>query len=626
VEVPRAEATGYGCTEAPRGILYHRYTLDARCRSAASVAMASQAKVSYPERTMKTQFQMLAHAMPGGENLWREDPVLRHVVRRLLPDPTWQWAEPMLDAMGAVVPARVDRLAALADRHGPTLRSHDRFGERIDEVEYHPAYRELEEIAYGSGMVALKYDPEVRAAHGGSIHTVGFALGILFSQAESGLYCPLCMTDGAARLIERHASETLRNLYLPRLASRDARTLYTGAMFLTEKQGGSDVGANATRAVRAEAPGFGDLWKLYGEKWFCSNVDAQVAMVLARPEGAPAGTRGLGLFLLPRPLPDGSRNHGVVIERLKDKLGVRSMATGEVRLDGALAFQVGEVDQGFRIMTQMVNLSRLYNAVASAAVLRRAVFEAARWAKVRTAFGKPIASHPLCAATLADLWAEAHGATALVFAAVSALDRLDARGAESDARLSRILIPLAKGYLGKVGVAGISEAMEVVGGNGYIEEWPLPRMLRDAQVLPIWEGTTNIQVLDAFRAMAKESAHQDLFEAVRAWLSVGRAQGELAAGDAEAALRELAEAVPVLADAGEGAQHLWRRWFDRCAQACEVAALLREAASPQPIPDGPRAVRMLAAAAERLARRHLRGARLVLEGLGGPPAEEDLLS
>jgi alkylation response protein AidB-like acyl-CoA dehydrogenase len=572
---------------------------------------------------MKTPFHLLTKPLPPSDNLWREDPVLRHLLRRMLAEPTWQWAEPQLDAMGAAVPARVDALAVVADRNGPVLHTHDRNGERVDEVEYHPAYRELARIAYGSGLVAYKYDPEIRALHGDHLHALGFALGYLFSQGEAGLYCPLCMTDGAARLIERYGNESLRSLYVSRLAARDPERLYTGAMFLTEKQGGSDVGANATRAVFEAGTHHGEIWKLYGEKWFCSNVDAPVALVLARPEGAGPGTRGLGLFLLPRPLPDGSRNRGVVVDRLKDKLGTRSMPTGEVRLDGALAFQVGEVDQGFKMMVQMVNLSRLYNAVASASGLRRAVFEATRWARARTAFGRPIIDHPLCAATLADLWAESTGATALAFSAVEALDRAD-RGSDAAARLVRILTPVAKGYLGKRVVAGISEAIEVIGGNAYVEEWVLPRMLRDAQVLPIWEGTTNIQVLDVFRAMAKEAAHLELFEAVRGWLSAGRPAGERAADDAARSLAELGEALGPLADAGEHAQHLWRRWYDRCAQVCEVALCLREAAMPQPLGDGARAAHAFRAAAERLAAKHLRVPQVLLEGLGDPAADAEL--
>ena len=574
-----------------------------------------------------SRFDMLSRPLTGGESYWQEDLALRHLVRRILPEAAWRFAEPQLQAMGALAPQRVDELAALADRHGPTLHTHDRTGARQDAIEYHPAYRELQTIAYGGGLVALKYDPLVRAAHPESLHAIGFALGYLFSQAEAGLYCPLCMTDGAARILERHAQVPLAAYYVPRLASRHVGDLMTGAMFLTEKQGGSDVGRNATRAVPDGQDELGAIWRLYGEKWFCSNVDAGVALVLARPDGAPDGTRGLGLFLVPRPLPDGSRNAGVLVDRIKPKLGTRSMPTGEVRLDGAVAYAVGEVDRGFRIMAEMVNLSRLYNAVASAAAMRRAYHEAASWARAREAFGRPVGQHPLCAATVADLAADSVGAMAHVFAAVHALDRSDARGTEQDARLLRLLTPLAKGSLGKMAVASASEAMEVIGGNGYVEDWALPRLLRDAQVLPIWEGTTNIQVLDAFRAILKEQAHEVLFEVLRAAVQPGVTEAVPAALDVMAALDELQCALPRLGEAGERAQHLWRTWFDRAAAVTQVAMCLREAfASPVLEGDeGLAAGRLFSAAAERLARKRLRGQPHVLAALGTSATDADLV-
>jgi alkylation response protein AidB-like acyl-CoA dehydrogenase len=576
---------------------------------------------------MPQPFSMLDRPLAGGENAWREDPVLRHLLRRTMSDACWRWAEPQLDAMGALAP-RIDALGALADRHGPTLMTHDRTGARIDEIRYHPAYLELARIAYGSGMIAAKYDPPTRVAHPEGLHGFGFGMGYLFAQGEAGLYCPACMTDGAARVVERYGNDALLSYYVPRLASRELETLMTGAMFLTEKQGGSDVGANATRAVHEGRSEFGDVWRLHGEKWFCSNVDAGVALVLARPEGAEPGTRGLGLFLVPRPLPDGRRNEGVIIERIKDKLGTRSMPTGEVRLDGAIGFAVGDVRRGFRMMLDMVSLSRLYNAVASASCIRRATSEAIRWSKARNAFGRPIVEHPLCASTLADLSAESVAATALVFAAVHALDRSDARGLESEVRWMRILTPLAKGYLGKLAVAAASEAMEVVGGNGYVEEWVFPRLLRDAQVLPIWEGTTHIQVLDAFRAMAKDGAHAALFEHTRGALGGAIERGLSGAADAVSALDDLERALPVLAEKGERGQHHWRAWFDRAAQATEIALCLREAAAPAipGSPSGDDVREVFAAAGEHLARKHLRGARPVLADLGTHAADLRLLA
>src|SRR5258706_6469952 len=246
---------------------------------------------------------------PPAISFWEASPLFRALIRRKLDDDAWAWAEPRLIAMGQRAAFEVAPLAAIADRESPRLVTHDARGERIDRVDYHPSYREMERIAYGSGMIALKYSEH---PHGRDAHLVGYALGYLFAMAEMGLYCPLCMTDGVARVVSRHRTEAMKARVVPRLASADVATLWTGGMFLTERAGGSDVGANET-AARRDA---GGAWRLTGHKWFCSNVDAQAVLVTARPEGAPEGTRGLRTFLL---LPRG--NPGVTIDRIKEKLG-----------------------------------------------------------------------------------------------------------------------------------------------------------------------------------------------------------------------------------------------------------------------------------------------------------------
>jgi acyl-CoA dehydrogenase len=356
----------------------------------------------------------------------------------------------------------------------------------------------MERIAYGSGMIAMKYQTH---EHSAAAPIVGFALGYLFSMAEMGLYCPLCMTDGVARVLTRHGTHDQVMRVVPHLTSTDTSTLWTGGMFLTERAGGSDVGANQT-AARKDADG---TWRLTGHKWFCSNVDARAVLVTARPEGASAGTNGLRTFLLLT-----RDNPGVTIERLKDKLGVRSMPTGEVTLNDAVAEEVG----GFHAMAEMLNLSRLYNSVASCGVIGRAVYEARHYIERRHAFGRPIVEWPLAQATFFDMEAEHVAAMLLTFETVDALCRADAGDADA-ARVLRILTPIAKAVTGKLAVPCVSEAMELIGGNGYIEESPMPRLLRDAQVLPIWEGTTNILVLDALRVMHKDGSQELLLSRIR---------------------------------------------------------------------------------------------------------------
>ncbi len=476
---------------------------------------------------------------PPEISYWDASPALRALLARRLPAAELLWAEPQLRTMGEIAAREVAPRAQVADRESPRLVTHTPAGERCNRVDYHPAYREMERIAYGSRMVSMKYDPAVIEAHGASLQIVPFALGYLFAMGEMSLYCPVCMTDGVARIVSRYGTPEQAARVVPRMGAPDAEQRWTGAMFLTERAGGSDVGANETTARRA-ADG---TWLLTGQKWFCSNVDAQAVLVTARPEGAQSGTRGLETFLLLAP-----GNPGVEIERIKEKLGVRSMPTGEVRLADAPAERLA----GFEAALEMMNLSRLYNSVASVAVIGRALHEARWYVERRKAFGRPVIQHALAENTLLDLEAEHRAALGLTFEAVDALGRAD-RGDAAAARELRALIPLVKAVTGKLAVPCVSEAMEMIGGNAYIEESPLPRLLRDAQVLPIWEGTTNILVLDFLRVAKKHRGHEPLLARVRRALP--REAEEIAAG-----FDDLEEK-----DA--------RGWMDRLARALELALL-----------------------------------------------------
>lgn len=505
---------------------------------------------------------MFEESIPSEQHcdFWEADSLFRAIVEASLPSDTWPQALPALASMGRRAGIEAAPLAAVADRLSPRLVTHDPQGRRIDHVEYHPSYRQMEEIAYGGGCVAVKYEEgPLRSCR----HRIGFALGYLFGQAESGLFCPVCMTDGVARVLEKFGSEEQQRSHIPRLAARDTRTLARGAMFLTEKQGGSDVGATATRAVRD-----GDGWRLDGEKWFCSNVDAELCLTLARPEGAVDGTKGLGLFLMARDLPDGSRN-GYRIDRIKDKLGVRSMPTGEVTLEGARAEQVGKIDRGFAMMAEMLNLSRLYNSIASIAVLRRAALEARRYTSRRHAFGRPVIDHPLARVALESVEDALLGSTLVVWRVVTLLDAADG-GDRRAASLVRSLTPLIKYSTAKIAVAGVSECLELHGGQGYIEESVMPRLLRDAQVLPIWEGTTNILVLDTIRALRREESGEALLE-------LGKSDGEpVALASARDGLRrDMAAAV-----SGSYPEEQLRGLTDRLMRVLTMGELARARAVP----------------------------------------------
>ena len=491
---------------------------------------------------------------------WLEsEAALGRILSRQL-GPAFEKAKPRLQRMGDQAANEGAVWAAEADRNTPKLVTHDRTGERIDEIDYHHSYRKLQQLGYGGGVVAASYDPALAAERGDAPKALTFGLGYLFGQAEAGLYCPICMTDGAAYLLSKFGTAELKARFIPRLGTTNMEQVFTGAMFLTEKQGGSDVG-QITCVAKGGKGVPGEAVQLFGDKWFCSNVDADVIMILARPENAVAGTRGLGLYVLPRHLENGQRN-AYRINRIKEKLGERSFPSGEVTLEGATAYLLGGPGEGFHQMTVMLNLSRLYNAVASVAVMRRAVVESIAWAEERVAFGKKVIDHPLMAETLMDMACEQRLALNWAFRGVNLMDRLEGgRATEEERRALRMLTPLLKYVLGKLAVSICSEGVEALGGNGYIEDWPLARVLRDAQVLPIWEGTTNILVLDTFRALRKESGHEALFAELTRGIAESPAELQ---PRLTAMFEELKAALGELVTDATG-EHAWRDWTDRAS-------------------------------------------------------------
>lgn len=452
----------------------------------------------------------------SGINFYTADLDLSYHMRQSLSTEDFERAQGILSRMGEVASQRMDELAQVADRQGPVLIQYDKRGQRVDEVVFHPAYHELERIAYQDFAIAACTHREGALGWPGKVpQQVKFALGYLGMQAEAGVFCPVSMTDALARVLDRYASKPLKQRFLPALTALKMDELKQGAMFLTEKQGGSDVGLTATIARPRPGENLADntlqpQWELWGDKWFCSNVSADLILTLARPEGALAGTRGLGLFLVPNMLDDGTRN-AYTINRLKDKLGTRSLATGEVTLHGAQAYLVGNLERGFVQMTEMINLTRIWAAFGSLAAMRRSFLEALAYTRERVAFGRPLAEHPLMRRQLVDLLIEVEGCAALAFETVAVLERVDRHGVEEDRRLLRILTSLCKYYIPKRGEYVTIEALEMLGGNGYIEEWANPRLLRDAIVNVVWEGSSNVIVLDVARAIAREGVDAALF-------------------------------------------------------------------------------------------------------------------
>jgi acyl-CoA dehydrogenase len=440
----------------------------------------------------------------AGLNFFEIDRGLQDLLALYVPDDLRAALLPHYRALGALAGGRLDELARIADRHPPVLHPRDRFGRDEDWIEYHPAYREMERIAFGQYQFHAMSHRGVFGLDRPLPPVAKYAFTYLFVQAEFGLMCPISVTDTSTHLIRKFASPELRDFLLPRMLSDDIATLWKGTQFMTEKAGGSDVGAVETVARKE-----GGTWRLHGEKWFCSHTDADVALILARPEGAPAGTRGLALFALPRRLHDGSRNAYRIV-RLKDKLGTRSMASGEIRLEGAEAWLVGDVTQGLKQMMEQVNLSRLSHGVRAAAMMRRCVNEALMVARHRSAFDHTIIDYPLLRRQLMKLIVPTEQALSMAFAAADAMGRAQAGSAEAEAEL-RILTPLLKLRACRDNVPVATGSMEVRGGNGYIEDWVNARLVRDAQVGLLWEGTSNINALDVItRAVGRAQGHRAL--------------------------------------------------------------------------------------------------------------------
>ncbi len=441
----------------------------------------------------------------AGQNFYVIDRGLRDLLQLYLEPDDFRRLEPHFDRLGVLAGGRLDELARIADKHPPVLNARDRFGRDEDWIDYHSSYREMERIAFGDFQFhAMSHRAGTLGMDRPLPAVAQYALQYLFVQAEFGLMCPISVTDTSIHLIRKFASAALKDYLLPKMLSGDVATMWKGTQFMTERAGGSDVGAIETTARCEDG-----VWRLYGDKWFCSHADADVALLLARPEGAPGGTKGLALFALPRRLKDGRRNAYRIV-RLKDKLGTRSMASGEIVLEGAVAYLVGDADRGLKQMMEQVNLSRLSHGVRASAMMRRCVNEALVCARTRVAFGKTIIEYPLLRRQLLKIAVPTEQSLSMFLFTANAMDRANAGSGEAE-NLLRILTPLLKFRACRDNIPVATGAMEVRGGNGYIEEWVNARLIRDAHVGVLWEGTSNINALDIVtRAVGKSSAHRTL--------------------------------------------------------------------------------------------------------------------
>ena len=533
-------------------------------------------------------------------NQYRDDRVLRGYLERVLPPEVRREIGPELDEMGELAGGELYRFQ-LADRENePRLTRWGAWGERLDRIEVTPLWRAAERIAAERGVVAAAYERR----HGRFSRIHQFALAYLFAASTDVYSCPLAMTDGAARTLVASGNRELVDRAVPRLTSRDPARFWTSGQWMTETAGGSDVGRSET--VARPDPGSEDPaggWRLTGRKWFTSAAASPVALTLARPEGNPPGGRGLALFYVETRDAEG-RLRGLRIERLKDKLGTRKLPTAELFLDGTPAAAVAGTADGVRAIVPMLVLTRTWNAVSAIAFMRRGLALARDYARRRVAFGAPLAEKPLHLDTLAGLQAELEGAFHLTFRLVELLGREEA--GELDAageRLLRLLTPVAKLTTARQSVAVASETLEAFGGAGYVEDTGLPALLRDAQVLTIWEGTTNVLSLDLLRAIGTgEEARSALAalggEVERCLRAADGAEGlepaaaavRMALGRARSWLAEAAAAGPDALETGA------RRFALTLGRSLELALLAEHASWALARGDG-----RPAAAARRLA-------------------------
>jgi acyl-CoA dehydrogenase len=536
--------------------------------------------------------EIFVQPAPTLGNQYRDDDFLQSYLRRKLPAPILDAIAPELEELGASAGGELYSMQ-LADRENePVLVQWDAWGNRIDRIEVTPLWRRAAQIAARAGLIAIPYE----RAHGRHSRIHQFAAVYLFHPSSDVYTCPLAMTDGAARTLTVANNAQLIERVLPRLTSRDPARAWTSGQWMTESTGGSDVGASLTRAEQDER----GHWRLYGKKWFTSAITSQMALTLARPVGNSAGGSGLAMFHV-ETHDDAGRLNGIRVERLKDKLGTRKVPTAELLLEGARAELVGDTRHGTRNIEPMLIVTRAWNSITSVAFMRRGLALARSYAGQRRAFGSMLSELPLHIDTLAGLEAETRGAFLLAFELVELMGRQEAGELNEQQRLfMRLLTPISKLLTAKQAVAVVSECIEAFGGAGYVEDTGLPALLRDTQVLPIWEGTTNVLALDAL-LRGELTAALPLVRARIQECTQGAHDERLAAAAAKAVaaiehvaqwIREHGDAVQVQSHARRVAMTIGRalelallvehaRWeIERGGGRATVAAAIRFAAAP----------------------------------------------
>ncbi|MBO4160238.1 acyl-CoA dehydrogenase family protein [Micromonospora antibiotica] len=516
------------------------------------------------------------------------DGLLRSWLTRQLGPAGHAAAQDQLTALAADVVGPLRAAHADAEAHPPTLVRYDPWGARVDRIDTSTGWQAQRAAAARHAVVALPYLESARGRWGAAARVVQHALLHLYGPESATFSCPVAMADGAAALLSSPDVDVqVRDAWLPRLIATDPDTAIVSGQWMTESQGGSDLSGTSTLG-RPAADG---SWRLTGEKWFCSAADATMAVALARPEGAGRGSRVLAPFLVPRYAADSplagstaAAHHpapGVVVHRLKDKLGTRALPTAEIGLRDAYALPLGDpvVPGLVRAMTLVV-VTRVHNASAAASGMRRGLAYALAYARGRHVAGGSLLDNPLHRATLGTLAVDAAGAFALAGHAFALLGRVEVGGDPQAAAELRVVAPLAKLATGRLAVASAAEYGEAFGGAGYVEDTGVPRLLRDAQVLPIWEGTTNVLALDVLRAVTREDAGTPLLRRLAGAVDLARPLSPVVADTLATVVGELRDTLgEVTADPGAVAVLAGARGLAlRMAYALAAALLVEHAA------------------------------------------------
>ncbi|HEX8800800.1 MAG TPA: acyl-CoA dehydrogenase family protein [Terriglobales bacterium] len=468
----------------------------------------------------------------------------------------------------------VNAQANYTDRYAPpALETYDRNGEVVNHVVTNRWYEEQHQDVYRRGIIGLPYSENAP-------HLLTFTMGYLLAQADISLHCPVTLTGAVAYVLNSYASDAVRQRYLYDLIRMD-RLAKTGGTWATEQHGGSDVGATTTSAVAT-----GDRFALHGLKWFTSNANSGLAVATARPEGAEAGSAGLGLYLVPSQLDGGSPNH-FRIRRLKDKLGTKGLPTGEIDLLGAEAVEIAPPPAGFKLMMEALEYSRVHNAVGSVGIQRRSLTEALAWARTRRAFGHVLTDYPMVQDELLRMRVRFEAGALLAFEAAIVFDEVQ-QGSKRSTWM-RLATALAKYLTAEWAISAARAALELIGGNGYTSDYPMARILRDAQVLTVWEGPANIQALELLRMLSPRylgwEQYRERVQGVIDRLPTGLSH----LGDVlEVRLQDDAKAVSATTRDEQNAQRYARKLLHRMSESmalallCEAAAEARELGNSLP--------------------------------------------